>query len=218
MAISGITNITYSYQSQDQTLENFINEKFGDYVTATHEVSSAHIYCHIKDKDNHEIIKLHLHEQGGSYTNIYTYNTSGQVSNIQVSGSTVGHWSVYSCSNGLLIRVVNESSSEAWAFIGVNSDSKLIYGTSPTTTTAQSPTSFQTIVWDLSAYTTTATSRTAGSTSLLNLVHNGGYGELSVAENIYFALYTQYPHTIGVLNLNDEFYITNGWFVIKDAG
>ena len=112
MAISGITNITYTYQSQDQTLENFINEKFGDYVTATHEVSSAHIYCHIKDKDNHEIIKLHLHEQGGSYTNIYTYNTSGQVSNVQVSGSTAGHWSVYSCSNGLLIRVVNESSSE----------------------------------------------------------------------------------------------------------
>lgn len=216
MAISGVTNITYTYGSTDQTIENFINEKFGDYVTATHEVSGAHIYCHIKDKDNHEIIKLHLHEQGGSYTDIFTYNTSGQVSDVKVSGSTVGHWSVYSCTNGLLIRVVNESSSEAWAYITVNSDGQLIYGTSPTTTTAQSPTSFTTIVWDLPAYTTTATSRSAGSTSLLNMVHNGGYGEVSIAENAYFALYNQYPHATGVLNLNDKIYLSNGWFVLAD--
>lgn len=216
MAISGITNITFTNGQQNNPLVDFINEKFGDYVTATHEVSGAHVYCHIKDKDDHEIIKLHLFEQGGSNTNIYTYNTNGQVSNEAVSGSTKGHWSIYSCTNGLLIRVVNESSSEAWGFITVNSDGKLIYGTSPTTTTAQSPTTFSTIVWELPAYTTTATSRSAGSTSLLNMVHNGEYGEVSIAENCYFALYNQYPHTPGVLNLNDKIYLSNGWFVIED--
>lgn len=218
MAISGITNITYSMGQSRDPITDFINAKFSGVLTATHteDTTNQLVEIHITDTNNHEIMKLSVYYLLGDDCYIHFYNHSGTVTSYAIPNGTKGHWSVYACSNGLLIRAVNESNDEMWAYISINEDGTIIYGGSPKADTAVSPTSFLTVVWGLSPYTTTATSREAGCTSLANLIHNGGYGELSVAEYAYFALYNQYPHTIGVLNLGDNLYISNGWFVIKD--
>ena len=219
MAISGITNIVYSMGMDTDPIVDFINEKFSGKLVATHQESTGtdkYTYIHIADTNNHEIIRLQTYHLSGYSTNAVLYNHSGTIGTYDVLGGEAGHWSAYACTNGLLIRDVNGSNAEMWIYITFNEDDTIIYGISPTTTTGQSPTSFVTATWSLSPYTTTATSREAGCTSLANLIHNGGYGELSVAEYAYFALYNQYPHTIGVLNLGDNLYISNGWFVIKD--
>ena len=218
MAISGVTDIVYVNNSSDQTIENFINEKFADYLTATHQTANQNVYCHIKDKDNNEIMKITLHLAGGSSAYIDLYNHSGSTKQIGIAASNSNrvHWSVYACTNGLLIYGVTANNDEIIAYITINEDGTIIYGASPSTTTAQVPTEFYTGVWDNNLYTTTATIHEAGSTSLLNLVYAGDYGVVSVAEKGYFALYAQYPHAIGVLNLNDKIYLTNGWFVIAD--
>lgn len=219
MAITGLTDIEYTTGMQSDPLVNFINAKFSGKLVATHEENDISNWTkiHIKDTSEHEIISLQTYHSGEStVTNAILYNHSGTIGTYTVANGLDGHWSIYACSNGLLIRDVNESNSEMWVYITFNEDGEIIYGVSPATTTGQSPTTFVTATWSLAAYTTTATSRGAGCTSLANLIHNGGYGELSIAEYAYFALYNQYPHTIGVLNLGDNLYISNGWFVIKD--
>lgn len=214
MAISGITNITFETGQTADPLADFINEKFSGTLTATHENVTNWTETHISDSNNHKIMTLVT--STGSTSQIILYNHSGTVYTYELANGAAAHWSIYACTNGLLVRDVNESGAEIWGYITFNEDGAIIYGGSPSTSTGQSPPTFITATWNLTAYTTTATSREAGCTSLANLIHNGGYGELSVAENAYFALYNQYPHTIGVLNLGDNLYISNGWFVIKD--
>lgn len=216
MAISGLLDIHYTIGMSTDPIVDFINTKFSDKLVATHEENiNTGTKIHIKDTNNHEIMRLLTFYEGAA-TTATLYNHSGTIGTYNLSNGTKAHWSIYACTNGLLIRDVNESAAEMWIYITFNEDGTIIYGISPATTTGQSPTSFVTATWDLSEYTTTATSREAGCTSLANLIHNGGYGELSVAEYAYFALYNQYPHTIGILNLGDNLYISNGWFVIKD--
>ena len=215
MSISGVTNIAFTTGQETDPLADLINAKFSN-ISAEHVVGGGSTpYLHIKDSDNHTLITLTLYNGAGSvYMEIF--NHSGNAVTYSLAGGNNILWSVYTCTNGLLLRAVNASAYEFWCYVTINENGDVIYGASPSTATASSPTEFKTLVWGLSAYTTTATSREAGCTSLANLIHNGGYGELSVAEYAYFALYNQYPHTIGVLNLGDNLYISNGWFVIKD--
>lgn len=217
MAIAGIADITYSMGQSTDPIVDFINTKFNGVLTATHDEDSDNntIDIHITDANNHEIIDLLVYN-GSSSAKVLIYNHSGNATTYSLSSSNTAHWGIYTCSHGLLLRCVNNLSVEMWAYITINDDGTVIYGGSPSKSTGTSPTEFTTHIWALSPYTTTATSRIAGSTSLLNLVYNGDFGVVSISQYGYFALYNQYPYTIGVINLNDALYISNGWFMIRD--
>lgn len=219
MAITGIIDQTTTDSNPNMSIVDYINTKFGDKLIASQSVDTTwkYVLLNIQDKTNgYRIMQCRLYQQAAQETYIELYNNNGSVVKITVSGGNAGHWSIYGCNNGLLIRDVNESNSEAWAFITFNTDGTIIYGVSNTANTGECPTSFKTAVWNEDAITTTISNVQAGATSLFNLVYKGEYGVTTLAEHTYYAIYAQYPYTIGTLDINDKYYISNGWFVIAD--
>lgn len=219
MAISGILDQTTTAANPNMAFVDYINTKFGDKLIASQDVDTswAYVKLNIQDKANgYRIMECMLYQSTARAMWIEIFNHNGSVVKISLGGGDKGHWSIYGCSNGLLIRSVNESNSEAWAFITFNADGTIIYGTSDVASTGACPASFKTAVWNEDALTTTITNVQAGATSLFNLVYKGEYGVTTLAENAYYAIYAQYPYTIGTLDINDNYYISNGWFVIAD--
>lgn len=219
MAISGILDQTTTATNPNMAFVDYINTKFGDKLIASQEVDTswAYVSLNIQDKANgYRIMQCRLYQSTARAMWIEIFNHNGSVGKISLNGGDKGRWSIYGCSNGLLIRSVNESNIGAWAFITFNADGTIIYGTSDAANTGACPTSFKTAVWNEDALTTTISNVQAGATSLFNLVYKGEYGVTTLAENAYYAIYAQYPYTIGTLDINDNYYISNGWFVIAD--
>lgn len=219
MAISGVTDIHITGENvADPALTDFINNNYGDKLIASYDKDTDNhiLYLNIQDKaSGSRFMQLKIyHRSAGTYIKIFTHNNNS-VEGIESSGP--GYWSIYGCTNGLLIRSQKDNKrDESWAFITFNADDTIIYGYSATANAGASPTSFKTTVWDSNILTTTVTNVQAGSTSLFNLVYNGPYGDATIAEKAYYAIYAQYPHAIGVLNINDNYYLSCGWFVIAD--
>ena len=219
MAISGILDQTTTDTNPNMAIVDYINTKFGDKLIASQEVNTSfnYVLLNIQEKaEGHRIMQCRLYQASGSSTYIQIYNHNGLVVKYDISGGDLGRWSLYGCSNGLLIRNFNGTDTEQWAYITFNTDGEVIYGVSDVASTAACPTSFKTVVWNEDALTTTITNVQAGATSLFNLVYKGEYGVTTLAEKAYYAIYAQYPYTIGTLNINDNYYISNGWFVIAD--
>lgn len=219
MAISGVTDIHITGESvPDPALTDFINNNYGDKLIASYDADTTNhiLYLNIQDKASGiRFMQLKIYERStGIYTKIFTYNNNAFES---IGSADPGYWSIYGCTNGLLIRAQKgDKSTETWAFITFNSDDNIIYGCSKVAAAGASPESFTTTVWDSNILTTTVSNVQAGSTSLFNLVYNGPYGATTIAEKAYYAIYAQYPRAIGVLNINDNYYLSCGWFVIAD--
>ena len=219
MAISGVTDIYITGESvPDPALTDFINNNYGDKLIASYDVDTTNhiLYLNIQDKASGiRFMQLKIyHRSTGTYIKIFTHNNNS-AEGIESTGP--GYWSIYGCTNGLLIRSQKgDKSKESWAFIAFNSDDNIIYGYSKAADAGASPDSFITTTWDSNMLTTTVSNVQAGSTSLFNLVYNGPYGDTTIAEKAYYAIYAQYPRAIGVLNINDNYYLSCGWFVIAD--
>lgn len=219
MAISGILDQTTTDTNPNMAIVDYINTKFGDKLIASQEVNTEwhYVLLNIQEKaSGRRIMQCRLYQRSGESTYIEIYNSNGLIVKYAISNGEAGHWSLYGCSNGLLIRNFNGIDTEQWTYITFNTDGEVIYGASDVASTGVCPTSFKTAVWNEDAITTTITNVQAGATSLFNLVYKGEYGVTTLAEKAYYAIYAQYPYTIGTLNINDNYYISNGWFVIAD--
>ena len=219
MAISGITDILITGENvPDPALTDFINNNYGDKLIASYDADTINhiLYLNIKDKTSGiRFMQLKIYNRStGTYIKIFSHNDNGIEA---IETTNPGYWSIYGCTNGLLIRSQNaDKSIESWGFITFNSDDSIIYGLSKVAAAGASPSNFKTTVWDSNILTTTVSNVQAGSTSLFNLVYNGPYGAATIAEKAYYAIYAQYPRAIGVLNINDNYYLSCGWFVIAD--
>lgn len=219
MAISGVTDILITGErAPDPALTDFINNNYGDKLIASYDVDTVNhiLYLNIQDKSSGiRFMQLKIyHRSTGTYIKIFTHNDNSAEA---IESTGPGYWSIYGCTNGLLIRSQKgDKSVEAWGFITFNSDDNIIYGYSKAANAGASPTNFITTTWDSNMLTTTVSNVQASSTSLFNLVYNGPYGDTTIAEKAYYAIYAQYPRAIGVLNINDNYYLSCGWFVIAD--
>lgn len=207
MAISGFTGVT------DVSMPGYINawaQDSGYSITAeyAHPSSSTAGFC-IKDSDGH--ILFTNYPGSGSAGYIY-YNNGSSTINLNAVGSA-GHTNdIYFCDKGFLLKTANSSSSTpALVLFTWNDDGKLIMvGAS---SNGLSPKCVR--YTDSVAQSCTYTANAANATSLCNFVPKGAVGEDSFAQYAYFMPLCQY-NVPGILTLNDEQYITNGYWCIKD--
>lgn len=152
----------------------------------------------------------------GSNNLVMHYNGSSTVSKTSTGGSQE-QWtfSVYASSKGILFDcggTLGSATSKAKGFISINDDNTIVYGCAEYNTYVSvsvaryTDTGVQTIVY---------TANSANSTSLCNFVAKGSIGVDSSAQYAYFMPMYQY-NVAGILTLNDEQYITNGFWCIKD--
>lgn len=204
MAISGIINSTSA-----RAVTNFLNSAFGDKLSAT--VSQSNVIS--ITVDGHEIFRFGTLGNAEMYD--FVFNSSGQIinNNFMYSGSQI---SVVACSNGFIAEIQN-TNYHALYFLTFNNDGTIIYGGTPKIATSSFKyTSFVTTTWNTVSISTTATSLQANSTTLVNLLYQGNFGQNSIAEKGYFALYNQYPSSLGIATLNNKNYIVAGCFYIAD--
>lgn len=205
MAISGLINST-----SVNAIINFLNEKFGDKITASSS-SSGNITIKIGD---HTIFVNNTLYDGRMDEKMY--NSSGQL--LYSYNTTYGGYgiTVLACSNGFIMLSGN-SSDRALYFMTFNADGTIIYGGTPKfSASSYSAGSFITTTWNTAAITTTASSVNANSTALVNMIYSGRFGENTISEKGYFALYNQYPSTYGIITINGNNYISIYCFYLKD--
>lgn len=204
MAISGLIN-----SQSINAIANFLNEKFGDKIIAS--ASSGTITLKI---DNHTILVNSTLYDGRMDETMY--NSSGQLlrsTNVTYSGYGI---TILACSNGFIMLSGN-SADRTLYFMTFNADGTIIYGGTPKfSASSYTPANFITTTWNTAAITTTASSLAANSTALVNMIYRGGFGENTIAEKGYFALYNQYPSTYGIITINGNNYISIYCFYIKD--
>lgn len=205
MAISGLINST-----SVNAIINFLNEKFGDKITA---FSSTSGNITIKIGDHTILVNNTLYDGRMDET---MYNSSGQLlrsTNVTYSGYGI---TILACSNGFIMLSGN-SSDHTLYFMTFNADGTIIYGGTPKfSASSYTPANFKTTTWNTAAITTTASSLAANSTALVNMIYSGGFGENTIAEKGYFALYNQYPSTYGIITINGNNYISIYCFYVKD--
>lgn len=144
-----------------------------------------------------------------SYNSVY-YNNGGLSFNI-ASNYAKPTYTVTACSNGLILTYANSAD----IFISLNSDGTIIYGSNYS---GDSGKNFPRVCRpDLANYLSNEFTRhKASCTALVNFVTNAGLGDANVAaENAYYIPIYQYDGT-GIITLNNEKYITNGYWCIKD--
>lgn len=205
MAISGLINST-----SVNAIINFLNEKFGDKITASSPSSGS---IAIKIGNNTILVNNTLYDGRMDET---MYNSSGQLlRSINVTYSGYGI-TILACSNGFIMLSGN-SSDRTLYFMTFNADGTIIYGGTPKfSASSYTPANFVTTTWNTAAITTTAAALAANSTALVNMIYSGGFGENTIAEKGYFALYNQYPSTYGIITINGNNYISIYCFYIKD--
>lgn len=205
MSISGLIN-----SSSPNDIKNLLNSAFSDKITV-----STDEYNTIKIAVNNNII-FKLATLYNGFIPDYIYNSAGQIIKNFNSGLPAGKISVVTSSNGFIIEA-QKGSNKALYFLTFNSDGTIIYGgTSEIDVASYSFGAFKTTTWDTTAVTTTSTSLQMNSTALVNLAYYGTFGQNSIAEKAYYALYNQYPTACGIATLNNKNYIMINCFYISD--
>lgn len=141
--------------------------------------------------------------------NAIYYNNGESSFNIAANYSSP-YYTVTACSNGLILNYTNRGNM----FISLNHDSTVIYGATYSEATCDKPRVCRS---DLENYFDNTFYRyQANCTALVNFVTGAGLGDANIAaENAYYMPMYQYSGT-GVITLNNEKYITNGYWCIKD--
>ena len=148
----------------------------------------------------------------------YTLYYNNGESSVQVNrgNGAVNTYDIYYASNGILLHYYRsqEPTYAVDMFITRNSDGTYIFGA------MQSATSYLTntaIYTRPTIATPTYTFNSDNNTGLLNMTTNGDIGERGICENCYAMMFRQYS-VPGILTLDDEDYISNGYWCIKDGG
>lgn len=143
------------------------------------------------------------------------YNNGGSSFEIGSSSSEI-HYTILACTNGIIIQALTYSGTTEIksAFMSFNSDGTLIYGAPYKTDSLANPRVCRS---DLENFLgNNFTRHLANCTTLANFVTAASLGDANVAaENAYYMPIYQYDG-MGIITLNNEKYITNGYWCIKD--
>ena len=147
-------------------------------------------------------------------TNIF-YNGGGSSFAIGSVSSEI-RYTIIACTNGIIMELLlaDGVTKVNSVFISFNSDGTPIYGAAGKSDSLANPRVCRS---DLENYlANNFTRHLANCTTLSNLVTTAGLGETNiVAENAYYMPMYQYDGK-GAITLNNEKYITNGYWCIKD--
>ena len=211
-------NINYS---KTQAV-SFINQWASDNnVGISAATTGSYTGIVIKDSDNNTIVNSNhqsswmglvaYYNNGASYVGNYAY----------IDASSSGHnvvYDIYSCSNGLLIKLHDIGTSAdttkfQWATITKTNNDKIAVVVNSNDASYNNPVC---CIYDqLSAQTCTYTSNIANSTSLSNFVGKGSIGVDSSCQYAFFMPIYQY-NSVGILTIDGIDYITNGYWCIQD--
>ena len=214
--ISGIINY-----SKAQAV-SFINQWASDNnVGISAATTGSYTGIVIKDSDNNTIVNSNhqsawmglvaYYNNGASYAGNYDY----------IDASSGGHnvvYDIYSCSNGLLIKLhdigTNANTTKfQWAIITKTNNDKIAIVVNSNDASYNNPVC---CIYDQSSpQTCTYTSNSANSTSLTNFVGKGSIGADSSCQYAFFMPLYQY-NSVGILTGNGIDYITNGYWCIQD--
>ena len=143
------------------------------------------------------------------------YNNGGSSFEIGSSSSEI-HYTILACTNGIIIQALTYSGTTEIksAFMSFNSNGTLIYGAPYKTDSLANPRVCRS---DLENFLgNNFTRHLANCTTLANFVTAASLGDANVAaENAYYIPIYQYDG-MGIITLNNEKYITNGYWCIKD--
>lgn len=140
------------------------------------------------------------------------YNNGNSIYNLSDSvASSDATYDIYFTSHGFMIKQTNGGATDLY-FVSINDGGTVVYGINRGTT-GTSPVCMR--YTDTNYQTITYTANVSTSTSLCNFVAKGAIGVDSSAQYAYFMPLYQY-NVPGILTLNDEQYITNGYWCIKD--
>ena len=153
----------------------------------------------------------------GSTDLVMRYNSGASSVSKASTGGSQEQWTfnVYASSKGILFEcggTLGSATSKAKGFIAVNDDSTIVYGCAAYNTFVN--VSVARYI-DVGVQTIAYTANTANSTSLCNFVAKGTIGQDSSAQYAFFMPLYQY-NVPGILTLNDEQYVANGYWCIKD--
>lgn len=216
MAITG--NINYS----NAQAVSFINQWASDNNAGiSAETTGNYGGIVIKDSDNNITVSSNnasswigfaaYYDDGASYAGNYAY----------IDPTSTGHnvvYDIYSCSNGLLIKLhdigVNADTSKfQWVLITKTNNDKIVIVVNSDDASYNNPVC---CIYDQpSAQTCTYISNNANSTSLTNFVGKGSIGVDSSCQYAFFMPLYQY-NSVGILTGDGMDYITNGYWCIQD--
>ncbi len=214
--ISG--NINYS----NAQAVSFINQWASDNnVGISAATTGSYTGIVIKDSDNNTIVNSNhtsawmgfaaYCNNGASYTGNYAYIDAG-------SGGHNVVYDIYSCSNGLLIKLHDigtnaDTTKFQWALITKNDDGTIRVVVNSSDAAFNNPVCV--LYSQANIQRCTYTSNSANSTSLSNFVSKGPIGVDSSCQYAFFMPLYQYNST-GILTGNGIDYITNGYWCIQD--
>ena len=153
----------------------------------------------------------------GSNDLVMRYNSGASSVSKASTGGAQEQWtfSVYASSKGILFEcggTLGSATSKAKGFITINDDNAIVYGSAAYNTFVSVSIARYA---DANIQTITYTANAANSTSLCHFVARGSIGVDSSAQYAFFMPLYQY-NVAGILTLNDEQYVTNGYWCIKD--
>ena len=214
MAITG--NINYS----NAQAVSFINQWVSDNnVGISAETAGNYGGILIKDGDNNAIVSSNNANNWIGFVAYYVGGGAGKYNLIDPTSS--GHnvvYDIYSCSNGLLIKLHDigenaDTSKFQWVLITKTNNDKIAIVVNSDNASYNNPVC---CIYDQSlAQTCTYTSNLANSTSLTNFVGKGSIGVDSSCQYAFFMPLYQY-NSVGILTLDGKDYITNGYWCIED--
>jgi hypothetical protein len=216
MAITG--NINYS----NAQAVSFINQWASDNnVGISAATTGRYAGIVIKDSDNNTIVSS---SYGDSWIGLVAYYNNGAEyggNGTYIDPTSSGHnivYDIYSCSNGLLIKLHDIGTSGdrtqfQWALITKNDDGTIRVVVNSSDAAFNNPVCV--LYSQANAQSCTYTSNPANSTSLSNFVSKGSIGVDSSCQYAFFMPLYQYNST-GILTLDGMDYITNGYWCIQD--
>ena len=216
MAITG--NINYS----NTQAVSFINQWARDNnvgISAT--TAGSYTRIAIEDSDGKVIIDSNSVSSWVGFVAYYNDGSENVGNYNLIDPSSSGHnvvYDIYSCSNGLLIKLHDigrnaDTTKFQWALITKTNNGKIAVVVNSNDASYNNPVC---CIYDQSsAQTCTYTSNSANSTSLTNFVGKDSIGVDSSCQYAFFMPLYQY-NSVGILTLDGIDYITNGYWCIQD--
>lgn len=221
MAISG-NNYTYSTFTN---IANFINENFSGKLYAASSSGSSNnavtIYKGSAAEEANKIMAMRVDASNTVKGYVKIYNGSTEIASTNISGNyNKGQTAqIFSSSYGLLIYLNSGNDNDTYAFISFNDDGDIIMGikNNGSTVSADAPTSMLTYSLNKSGstYSYSYTANSGNVTALCNMVADGGFGVDASAQYVYYMPIYQYS-VPGIFTFDDEDYVSNGYWCIKD--
>lgn len=206
MAISGYTGLTAD--AVVSKINEWAETNSYDVTAEKTHATVANTGLKVLDGDGNVLFTTYTGTGSNGYMYVNNGNSSFNLVGIGGSGETDD---IYFSSRGFLLKIVN-SGYTVLVMLTVNDDGSIITARA----NGQTGTSIACMRYaDSDGQTIAYTANSGNSTTLCNMIALGSVGTDSSAQYAYFMPIRQYSDA-GIITLNDEQYITNGYWCIKD--